>query len=165
MTTGEGAMRCADTLLFLFRIMLRAHAGKGDLRGLSVQIPQERECGQVGRVLLPEQGVPERPFEDPLSYVTHAMVPVTAKREGKDCYSHKGGLWLRSMGWVLLSSAADFVPGCAPEKQASLQRGSPPPLWWSRWPLGPRKVSKRLGRAQKGRGFEEETAQMATFLS
>lgn len=27
------------------------------------------------------------------------------------------------------------------------------------------KVPKGLGRAQKGRGFEEETAQMATFLS
>lgn len=108
--------------------------------------------------------MPERPFEDLFSYATHAMGPVTAKREGKDCDSHKGGLRLQSMGWVLLSSAADFVPGCAPEEQAALQRGSPP-LWWSRWPLGPRKGSKRLRRAQKGRGFEEETAQMATFLS
>lgn len=115
-------------------------------------------------MLLPGQGVPGRPFEDPLSYVTHAMGPGTAEREGKDCDSHKGGLWLQSMGWVLPSSAAGFVPGCAPEEQAALQRGSPP-LWWSRWPLGPRKGSKRLGRAQKGRVFEEETAQMAAFLS
>lgn len=39
--TGEGAMRLAGTILFC--TMLKAHAGKGDLRGLSIHIPQERE--------------------------------------------------------------------------------------------------------------------------
>lgn len=134
-------------------VMLTAHAGKGDLRGLSIQIPQGRECGPVGRVLLPGQRALERPFEGLLSYAAHAMGPVPAKREGKDCKSHKDGLWLQSMRWVLLSSAAGFVPGCSPEEQATLQRGSPP-LRWSRWPLGPGKGSERLRRAQKGRGFE-----------
>lgn len=103
-------------------------------------------------MLLLGQGVPGRPFEDPLSYVTHAMGPGTAEREGKDCDSHKGGLWLQSMGWVLPSSAAGFVPGCAPEEQAALQRGSPP-LWWSRWPLGPRKGSKKAWEGAKGQGL------------
>lgn len=40
-----------------------------------------------------------------MSYATHAMGPALAKREGKDCDSHKGDLWRRSMGWILLSSA------------------------------------------------------------
>lgn len=58
----------------------------------------------MGRVLLPGQRALERPFEGLLSYAAHAMGPVPAKREGKDCESHKGGLWLQSMRWVLLSS-------------------------------------------------------------
>lgn len=86
------------------------------------------------------------------------------------CLKRKEGLAfsqrcpVASVRGVLPSSAAGLMPGCSPEEQAVLQRGSPP-LWWSRWPLGPGERFKRFRRAPKGRGFEEQTSQMATFWS
>lgn len=65
---------------------------------------------------------------------------------------------------VPLSSTAGLVSGCSPEEQAALQGGSPP-LWWSRWPLGPGEHFKRFRRAPKGRVFEEQTSQMAMLWS
>lgn len=132
--SGKGAMRWTGSILFC--IMLRAHTGRNDLRGLRIQISQERGRGQMwGECFCPQR-------------VFWAMLPMLwvqflLKEKGRVGILTR---WpVASVHGVLLSSAAGFVPGCSLQKSKQHFRGT-------RHPCDGADGYLALGRVPKGSG-------------
>lgn len=125
--SGKGAMRWTGSILFC--IMLRAHTGRNDLRGLRIQISQERGRGQKGESASALRG------SFGLCYTCYGSNSCLKRREGLGF--SQDGLWLRCMGSFCLLLQALFQDALS-KRASSTSEGLATPVMeqMATWPWG-----------------------------